>query len=50
MLNNDAALGEYSSHQQSAMAAGRIFFRAKYSNNRLPQTFFKTCQARLKGA
>ena len=50
VLNNDAALGEYAAHQQSAVAAGRILFRAKHGNHRLPQAFFKTRQTRLKGA
>ena len=50
VLNKHAAFGEYSSQQQSAMAAGRILFRAKYGNNGLVQTLFKTRQTRLKGA
>jgi len=50
VLNEHAALGEYAAHQQSAMAAGGILFRAKHGNDRLPQAFFKTRQARLKGA
>jgi hypothetical protein len=50
VLNHYTALGEHTAHEQSTMAAGRILFRAKYGDNGLPQAFFKTRQARSKGA